>query len=54
MVSFIWSGHDEMDEPTGDGVAELLDDGIIEIELSYPNGHEAILKATREPSSTAC
>lgn len=54
MVSFTWSGHDEMDEATGDGVAELLDDGTLEIEFSYHNGDEAILKAVRDRSSTAC
>lgn len=54
MVSFTWSGHDEMDEVNGHGVAELLDDGTIEIEFSYHNGDEAILKAVREASSTAC
>lgn len=54
MVSFTWSGHDEMDEATGHGVAELLDDGTIEIEFNRHNGDDAILKAVREASSTAC
>jgi len=54
MVSFTWSGHDEMDEATGDGAAKLLDDGSLEIEFSYHNGDEAILTAVREASSTAC
>jgi transposase len=49
-----WAGCDEMDEVTGDGHAELLDDGSIEITFAYYNGDEAILKATRVPSSTAC
>ncbi len=31
---------------------ELLDDGAIEIDFSYDNGDEAILKAKRETSST--
>ncbi|MBB6414406.1 hypothetical protein HNQ71_007116, partial [Mesorhizobium sangaii] len=30
------------------------DDGSIEIPYAYHNGDEAILKATRDPSSTAC
>ena len=54
MVFFTWQGCDEMDEVTGDGHAELLDDGSIEITFAYHNGDEATLKATRETSSTAC
>ncbi len=54
MVFFIWAGFDEMDEVTGDGHAELLDDGSIEITFAYHNGDEAILKAKRDTSSTAC
>ena len=30
-----------------------IDDGTIEIEFAYRNG-EAVLKAKRDPSSTAC
>lgn len=54
MVFFTWAGFDEMDEATGHGSAELLDDGSIEITLAYHNGDEAILKAKRSTSSTAC
>ncbi|MND04585.1 hypothetical protein D3C83_249360 [compost metagenome] len=54
MVFFTWTGFDEMDEVTGDGSAELLDDGSIEITFAYYNGDEAILKAKRDTSSTAC
>jgi hypothetical protein len=36
------------------GTAELLDDGSLEIEFEYRNGDEAVLKAKRDPSSTAC
>jgi hypothetical protein len=54
MVFFTWAGFDEMDEVTGDGHAELLDDGSIEITFAYHNGDEAILKAKRGTSSTAC
>lgn len=43
-----------MDEAGGGGRAELLDDGAIEITLAYHNGDEAILKAIRVTSSTAC
>jgi hypothetical protein len=45
MIFFTWAGFDEMDEVTGDGSAELLDDGSIEITFEYHNGDEAILKA---------
>jgi hypothetical protein len=54
IVHFTWTGHDEMDEVSGDGHAELLDDGTIEITFAYHNGDEAILKAKRQTSSTAC
>ncbi|MDX1103946.1 hypothetical protein GOL81_32880, partial [Sinorhizobium medicae] len=53
MVSFTWAGCDEMDEVSGDGHAELLDDGTMEITFAYHNGDEAILKAKQETSSTA-
>ena len=53
-VGFTWEGFDEMDEVSGDGSAELLDDGSIEIEFAYHNGDEGVLKAKRENSSTAC
>jgi hypothetical protein len=53
-VGFTWEGCDEMDEVRGDGSAELLDDGSIEIEFAYHDGDEAVLKAKRETSSTAC
>ena len=53
-VGFTWEGFDEMDEVSRDGSAELLDDGSIEIEFAYHNSDEAVLKAKRENSSTAC
>ncbi len=53
-VSFTWFGFDEMDEVSGDGSAELLDDGSLEIEFAYHHGDEAVLKALPENSSTAC
>ena len=43
-----------MDEVSGGGSAELLDDGSIEIEFAYHNRDEAVLNAKRETSSTAC
>ena len=54
VAFFTWSGFDEMDEVTGDGSAELLDDGSLEIEFNRHLGDEAILKAVPAPSSTAC
>jgi hypothetical protein len=54
MVFFTWAGFDEMDEVTGSGSAELLDDGRLEIEFAYHLGDEAVLKAERATSSTAC
>jgi hypothetical protein len=53
-IGFPWEGFDEMDEVCGEGSAELLDNGSIEIEFEYRNGDEALLKAKRDPSSTAC
>jgi len=53
-IGFTWNGSDEMDQVDGDGPAELLDDGSIEIEFAYRNGDEAVLKAKRGTSSTAC
>lgn len=43
-----------MDLVNGDGHAELLDNGTIEITFAYHNGDVAILKAKRDTSSTAC
>jgi hypothetical protein len=48
------TGRDEMDEVTGTGSAELLEDGSLEIEFAYHLGDEAVFKAVRENSSTAC
>ena len=54
MVFFTWVGFEEMDEVTGSGSAELLDDGSIEIDFAYHLGDEAVLKAVRATSSTPC
>jgi len=53
-IGFRWAGCDEGDEVEGEGTAELMDDGTIEIEFAYHNGDEAVLKAKPDPSSTAC
>ena len=39
-----------MDEVSGDGSAELLDNASIAIEFAYHNGDEAVLKAKRVPA----
>lgn len=54
MVFFTWAGFDEMDDVSGSGTAELQDDGSLKIEFAYHLGDEAILKAERMTSSTAC
>jgi hypothetical protein len=54
MVFFTWAGFDEMDEVTGTGSAELNDDRTLEIAFAYHLGDEAVLKAERITSSTAC
>ena|SRR5215203_1297424 len=38
----------------GSGSAELQTDGSLKIEFEYHLGDEAVLKAVRNPSSTAC
>ena len=53
-IGFRWTGCDEGNQVEGEGTAELLDDGKIEIEFAYDNGDEAVLKAKRMTSSTAC
>ena len=53
-IGFRWFGCEEGDQVEGEGTAQLLDDGTIEIEFAYYNGDEAVLKAKRDTSSTAC
>ena len=53
-IGFTWSGFDEINKVTGSGSAELQENGSLQIEFDHHNGDEAILKAVREPSSTAC
>lgn len=54
MLFFTWAGFDEMDEVSGSGSAELLDDGSLEIAFADHLGDEAILKAVRATSSATC
>jgi acylphosphatase len=52
-IGFRWAESDEGDQVEGEGTAELLDDGTIEIEFADHNGDEAVLKAKPVTSSTA-
>ena len=47
FIFFSWAGFDEGDEMTGSGSADLAEDGILEIELSFDDGDDAVLKARR-------
>lgn len=47
IVFFTWAGFDEGDEVAGSGSAELGDDGTLKIELSFEDGDDAVLKASR-------
>ena len=48
IVSFRWTGFDEGDEISGEASAELQDDGSLEIEISFDNGDDVVLKANRD------
>lgn len=48
MVFFRWDGVDEGDQIDGTGSAELIEDGSLEIELSFSQGDEAVVKARRQ------
>jgi hypothetical protein len=48
LIFFRWAGFDEGDEISGEGSAELQDDGTLEIGLSFDAGDDATLKARRE------
>lgn len=54
-VDFTWQGNDEMDEASGDGWAELQEDGAIAGEIRFHNGDDSTFIARPwTPSSTAC
>ena len=53
MVFFTWAGADDMTQVTGEGSAELMQDGSLEITFACHDGDEAVLKAQRMPPSTA-
>jgi len=44
-VDFTWEGCDEMDEVSGEGWADLEEDGSLTGEFSYRNGDETSFKA---------
>ena len=46
IVFFRWTGFDEGDQISGSGSADLAD-STLEIELSFDNGDDAVLKAHR-------
>lgn len=47
IIFFTWQGFDEMDEVTGDGTADLDDDGALEIEVRFHLGDEAAMTARK-------
>ena len=53
-VEFGWSGNNEMDEASGEGWAELQQDGSLQGEISLLNGDDILFVAQRSTSSTAC
>jgi hypothetical protein len=46
-VHFTWHGFDEMDEASGDGFAQLEDDGSLNVEIAFHLGDEATFKARK-------
>lgn len=46
-VEFTWSGNDEMDEASGNGWAELQDDGTLEGQICFDGGDEIDFVAKR-------
>jgi hypothetical protein len=54
-VEFSWEGSDEMEPASGDGWAELREDGSLEGEICLRNGDHIPFTARRsKTSSTAC
>jgi len=55
VVQFSWQGNDEMEPASGDGCAELQDDGSLEGKICLINGDNISFIARRsKTSSTAC
>ena len=54
-ADFTWQGNDEMDEASGDGWAELQEDGSLKGEIRFHNGDDpAFIARPWQDSSTAC
>ena len=47
LIFFKWTGYDEGTGVTGSGSAELDDAGLLEIELSFDDGDDAVLRARK-------
>lgn len=47
-ASFTWTGFDEMDEVSGEGSADITDDGMLEGEIAFLDGDEAQFTAQKE------
>lgn len=46
-IYFTWTGHDEMDEASGDGDAQLEDDGTLTGDIRFHLGDESSFIAIR-------
>ena len=54
-ADFTWKGNNEMDDASGDGWAELQDDGSVTGEIRFHNGDDSTFIARPgRTSSTAC
>ena len=53
-IGFHWAGCEEGDEVDGEGTAELLDDGTIEIEFAYDNAIKPSSRRNETLLQTAC
>lgn len=47
-IAFTFAGSDEGMEISGSGFAELGEDGLLQIDLAFHGGDDAVLKARRE------
>ena len=54
-IAFEWTGSDEGDQVSGNGWADLREDGCLEGEIVYHNGDETtFIAAPWAPFSAAC
>ena len=54
VVFVTFEGFDEGEAVNGSGSVELVEDGSLEVEISFHLGDDAVLRAKRDPSSTPC